>query len=62
MIGSTDPKDAAIGTIRFDFATHKEFNMIHASDSFEAVKRELELWARDLSVAQLKKMNDFIEK
>lgn len=35
LIGSTDPKDAAEGTIRKLFAESKSFNAIHGSDSIE---------------------------
>ncbi len=35
LIGATDPKDAAPGTIRKDFATSKGENIVHGSDSPE---------------------------
>ena len=35
LIGATDPKDAAPGTIRRDFASSKGENIIHGSDSPE---------------------------
>lgn len=45
LIGSTDPIEAAPGTIRGDFAFEMEpDNLIHASDSQEAAKRELKLF------------------
>ena len=45
LIGSTDPIEAAPGTIRGDFAYKMEpDNLIHASDSQEAAKRELKLF------------------
>lgn len=40
MIGSTDPAQAKAGTIRGDFATAIEANLIHASDSRENAVRE----------------------
>ena len=40
VIGSTDPKDAAEGTIRKLYAVSKESNAIHASDSDENAQRE----------------------
>jgi nucleoside-diphosphate kinase len=39
-IGSTDPADAAEGTVRKLFAESKERNAIHASDSDENAERE----------------------
>jgi nucleoside diphosphate kinase len=35
LIGTTDPKDAAPGTIRKDFADNKGENIVHGSDSAE---------------------------
>ena len=35
LIGATDPKDAAPGTIRRDFASSKGENIAHGSDSVE---------------------------
>ncbi|CAM3718782.1 nucleoside-diphosphate kinase [Alkalicoccus chagannorensis] len=44
MIGSTDPKEAAPGTIRGDFAIKKSENIIHGSDSPESAEREIHLF------------------
>ncbi|TDO38159.1 nucleoside diphosphate kinase [Paractinoplanes brasiliensis] len=44
MIGSTDGRKAAAGTIRGDFALSNRENLVHASDSPESAKRELALW------------------
>ena len=35
LIGATDPKDAAPGTVRKDFADSKGENIVHGSDSAE---------------------------
>ncbi len=35
LIGATDPAEAATGTIRRDFATSKQNNIVHGSDSPE---------------------------
>jgi nucleoside-diphosphate kinase len=35
LIGATDPKDAAAGTIRREFASSKGENIVHGSDSPE---------------------------
>jgi len=42
MVGKTDPKDAASGTIRGDYGIDLGRNVIHASDSHESAKREIE--------------------
>jgi nucleoside-diphosphate kinase len=55
MVGSTEPRQAAPGTIRGDFATVESYavadskkrvlrNLIHASDTPENGVREIELW------------------
>jgi nucleoside-diphosphate kinase len=41
LIGATDPKDAAGGTIRKDFASSKGENIVHGSDSVENGKLEI---------------------
>ena len=42
LMGSTDPKEAASGTIRADFANSIDANAVHGSDSVESAKREIE--------------------
>ena len=44
IVGKTNPDEADVGTIRGDFCTLKEYNSIHASDSIESAKREINLW------------------
>ena len=44
MIGDKDPKLALPGTIRGDFANTTTMNLVHASDSTESSKRELNIW------------------
>ncbi|MEV6346643.1 nucleoside-diphosphate kinase [Actinoplanes sp. NPDC051851] len=44
MIGATDGRKAAAGTIRGDFSLSNRENLVHASDSPESAKRELDLW------------------
>ncbi|NPA82639.1 MAG: nucleoside-diphosphate kinase [Epsilonproteobacteria bacterium] len=41
LMGATDPKEAAPGTIRADFAESIEANAVHGSDSLENAKREI---------------------
>ncbi len=41
LIGSTDPKDAAEGTIRKMFADSKGENIVHGSDSVENGRNEV---------------------
>ena len=55
MVGSTEPRSAAPGTIRGDFASVESYaladvkkrvlrNLIHASDTYDNAKREIALW------------------
>ena len=41
LIGSTNPLEAATGSIRGDFATLVGENMVHGSDSPESAEREI---------------------
>jgi len=54
-VGSTEPSKAPTGTIRGDFASEESYkvansvgralrNLVHASDSIENAKRELDIW------------------
>ena len=44
MIGVTDGRKAAAGTIRGDYSLSNRENLVHASDSPESAVRELALW------------------
>lgn len=44
MIGATDGRKAAAGTIRGDYSLSNRENLVHASDSSESAARELALW------------------
>jgi nucleoside-diphosphate kinase len=44
VVGATKPSDAAPGTIRGDFCSHTNHNVIHASDSDASAEREINLF------------------
>jgi nucleoside-diphosphate kinase len=44
MMGATNPKDSAPGTIRGDFAVDLGRNIIHGSDSVASAERELKIF------------------
>jgi nucleoside-diphosphate kinase len=44
LMGATDPKQAAPGTIRGDFGLEVTFNLVHGSDGPESAARELALF------------------
>lgn len=47
LIGSTDPREAAPGTIRGDLALFTGNNLVHGSDSSESARREIALFFED---------------
>ncbi len=44
LLGATSGLKAAPGTIRGDFSSSRQMNLVHASDSPESAQRELELY------------------
>jgi nucleoside-diphosphate kinase len=44
MMGVTNPREAAPGTIRGDLAVELTENLVHGSDSPESAKREIDLF------------------
>ncbi len=68
MVGATEPKTAAPGTIRGDFA-HVGYayadkkgigikNLIHASDSISNAKKEIKLWFNEKELHSYKTVHD----
>ena len=47
LMGSTNPAEAAPGTIRGDLALSMPDNLVHGSDSPESAEREISLWFAD---------------
>ncbi len=50
IMGATDPKKADKGTIRGDFATTVDENMVHGSDAAETAKQEIAYFFSDLDL------------
>jgi nucleoside-diphosphate kinase len=44
LMGATNPKDAAPGTIRGDFGLTLDANIVHGSDSPESAEREIAIF------------------
>ena len=44
LMGATDPKNAAPGTIRADFAQSIDANAVHGSDGLETAETEIEFF------------------
>ncbi|MDD1618204.1 MAG: nucleoside-diphosphate kinase [Methylococcaceae bacterium] len=47
IMGATNPKEAAAGTIRADFAASIDENAVHGSDAPETAKREIAFFFSD---------------
>ena len=50
VMGATDPKKAAAGTLRADFATDIEKNTVHGSDAPETAKVEISYFFPEIEV------------
>jgi nucleoside-diphosphate kinase len=46
MLGKTNGLQAAPGTIRGDYSSSRQMNLVHASDSPESARREIDLYFR----------------
>ena len=44
LVGATDGRKAAAGTIRGDLSLSNRENLVYASDSVDSAKREIALW------------------
>jgi nucleoside-diphosphate kinase len=49
LVGATDGRAAAAGTVRGDLSLSNRENLVHASDGPESAKREIALWFPDWS-------------
>ena len=50
VMGATNPKDAAPGTIRADFAESIEANSVHGSDAAETAAEEIKYFFTDAEI------------
>ena len=50
VMGATDPKKAAKGTIRADLATSIDENIVHGSDAADTAAREIAFFFREIEV------------
>jgi nucleoside-diphosphate kinase len=49
LAGGTDPVEKAVpGSLRGDFGTEVQYNLVHGSDSPESAAREIKLWFPNL--------------
>jgi nucleoside-diphosphate kinase len=50
IMGATNPKEAAPGTIRADFAKSIDENVVHGSDSLDNAKTEINFFFKDAEI------------
>jgi nucleoside-diphosphate kinase len=50
LVGATDGRKAAPGSIRGDLSLSNRENLVHASDSPDSAKREIGLWFPELAL------------
>ena len=58
MLGATDGRAAAPGTIRGDYGLDKQYNLVHASDSPETAAFELGLFFKPEELVEYKRAPD----
>ena len=51
IMGATNPKEAAAGTIRADFASSIDENAVHGSDAVETAQREIAYFFADNEIS-----------
>ena len=60
LIGSTNPAEAAPGTIRGDFGLDVGRNIIHASDSVESANREIAIHFRPEDLVSYQRIDETV--
>lgn len=58
MLGATDGRQAAPGTIRGDFGLDKQYNLVHASDGPETAELELKLFFKPDELLSYRRAGD----
>ncbi len=53
IMGATNPKEAAPGTIRGDFAEEISENIVHGADSTESANREIPIFFGEVELVEL---------
>ena len=59
LSGATKAIDAELGTIRGDYVTHTQKNIVHTSDGHDSAKREINNFFNENEIIQYKRSIDF---
>lgn len=59
MMGKTNAREAAPGTVRGDFGVSKGNNLVHGSDSLESAKREVALFFKPEEICSYQRNIEF---
>ena len=54
IVGKTNPQEADVGTIRSDYGIEIGKNIVHASDSIESAKREINIFFKEEEIVNWK--------
>ena len=58
MVGATNPSEAAAGTIRGDFGLDTGRNIVHASDSTESAKCEINIHFNESEISEYSRIDE----
>ncbi|MEM0245655.1 MAG: nucleoside-diphosphate kinase, partial [Thermoplasmata archaeon] len=58
LMGKTNGAEAEPGTIRGDFSTGVEKNLVHGSDSEESFKREYPIFFKDSEIISYRRIDE----
>ncbi len=58
LVGSTNGREAAPGTVRGDFGLDQQYNLVHASDGPETARKEIELFFKSEEIVGYRRVTD----
>ena len=60
IMGATNPKEAAVGSIRADFAESIDHNAVHGSDSVDNAKQEISFFFKPEEIVSYVKKTELV--
>ncbi|MFQ5804932.1 MAG: nucleoside-diphosphate kinase [Phycisphaerae bacterium] len=58
LLGPTDGREAAPGTVRGDFGLDQQYNLVHASDAADTARFEIELFFKPQEIVEYSRAPD----